>query len=297
MDNCRFMQWEDLVKEINQNEKDGKLQEKIVQLTDLMIRDVYENETYECINYIEEKIENADIWEDMEKKVRSQTDFYIRTLGLKKLPEDAAEAKIKTAYRLRYEEFENDEYICRQAKLNRQEIQAIRCLFDYCEFSVVLQKISKRRFEAFLVERGKFTESMTETIWELFRHCRQDIQILIYSRHFANLEMKLNYLMNGQDDLKKEIDFRRGRIFGIKSGQKKPFFPVLTTEKNGGSSEYVNPLPYQVRPAMLQNALRRAHILDRFGVLPEKDFPLHLHDNDKYRYRPLLHRRYPRLLE
>ena len=201
MDNCRFMQWEDLVKEINQNEKDGKLQEKIVQLTDLMIRDVYENETYECINYIEEKIENADIWEDMEKKVRSQTDFYIRTLGLKKLPEDAAEAKIKTAYRLRYEEFENDEYIC------RQEIQAIRCLFDYCEFSVVLQKISKRRFEAFLVERGKFTESMTETIWELFRHCRQDIQILIYSRHFANLEMKLNYLMNGQDDLKKEIDF------------------------------------------------------------------------------------------
>ena len=164
MDNCRFMQWEDLVKEINQNEKDGKLQEKIVQLTDLMIRDVYENETYECINYIEEKIENADIWEDMEKKVRSQTDFYIRTLGLKKLPEDAAEAKIKTAYRLRYEEFENDEYICRQAKLNRQEIQAIRCLFDYCEFSVVLQKISKRRFEAFLVERGKFTESMTETI-------------------------------------------------------------------------------------------------------------------------------------
>ena len=56
-------------------------------------------------------------------------------------------------------------------------------------------------------ERGKFTESMTETIWELFRHCRQDIQILIYSRHFANLEMKLNYLMNGQDDLKKEIDF------------------------------------------------------------------------------------------
>ena len=109
MDNCRFMQWEDLVKEINQNEKDGKLQEKIVQLTDLMIRDVYENETYECINYIEEKIENADIWEDMEKKVRSQTDFYIRTLGLKKLPEDAAEAKIKTAYRLRYEEFENDE--------------------------------------------------------------------------------------------------------------------------------------------------------------------------------------------
>ncbi len=48
---------------------------------------------------------------------------------------------------------------------------------------------------------------MTETIWELFRHCRQDIQILIYSRHFANLEMKLNYLMNGQDDLKKEIDF------------------------------------------------------------------------------------------
>ena len=47
MDNCRFMQWEDLVKEINQNEKDGKLQEKIVQLTDLMIRDVYENETYE----------------------------------------------------------------------------------------------------------------------------------------------------------------------------------------------------------------------------------------------------------
>ena len=207
MDNCRFMQWEDLVKEINQNEKDGKLQEKIVQLTDLMIRDVYENETYECINYIEEKIENADIWEDMEKKVRSQTDLYIRTLGLKKLPEDAAEAKIKTAYRLRYEEFENDEYICRQAKLNRQEIQAIRCLFDYCEFSVVLQKISKRRFEAFLVERGKFTESMTETIWELFRHCRQDIQILIYSRHFANLEMKLNYLMNGQDDLKKEIDF------------------------------------------------------------------------------------------
>ncbi len=207
MDNCRFMQWEDLVKEINQNEKDGKLQEKIVQLTDLMIRDVYENETYECINYIEEKIENADIWEDMEKKVRSQTDFYIRTLGLKKLPEDAAEAKIKTAYRLRYEEFENDEYICRQGKLNRQEIQAIRCLFDYCEFSVVLQKISKRRFEAFLVERGKFTESMTETIWELFRHCRQDIQILIYSRHFANLEMKLNYLMNGQDDLKKEIDF------------------------------------------------------------------------------------------
>ncbi len=207
MDNCRFMQWEDLVKEINQNEKDGKLQEKIVQLTDLMIRDVYENETYECINYIEEKIENADIWEDMEKKVRSQTDFYIRTLGLKKLPEDAAEAKIKTAYRLRYEEFENDEHICRQAKLNRQEIQAIRCLFDYCEFSVVLQKISKRRFEAFLVERGKFTESMTETIWELFRHCRQDIQILIYSRHFANLEMKLNYLMNGQDDLKKEIDF------------------------------------------------------------------------------------------
>ena len=56
-------------------------------------------------------------------------------------------------------------------------------------------------------ERGKFTESMTETIWELFRHCRQDIQILIYSRHFANLEMKLNFLMNGQDDLKKEIDF------------------------------------------------------------------------------------------
>lgn len=59
----------------------------------------------------------------------------------------------------------------------------------------------------FFVDKARFTENVMELIWCLFDGDRKNIESLVYSRHLADLEMKVNCLMNGQDELKEEMGF------------------------------------------------------------------------------------------
>lgn len=191
------------------NSAEGDKESAISGLIEQIVEYIYTNESDAdgCMEYIAEKLDNPEIWQRIKSEVQSKTDFFIKTIELKRFSEDTAIEKIKSAYEYRYRQFENDDYICAEIALDKKQMRAIRCVFSYCEFSIILQHTSKRRFRVFLVEKGRFSEYFTDEIWDLFSDNRKDIEKLVYSRHLADLEMKVNYLMNGQDELKEELEF------------------------------------------------------------------------------------------
>ena len=206
MDNSQFLQWDIMLDRI-MNSAEGDKESAISGLIEQIVEYVYTNESDGCMEYIAEKLDNPEIWQRIKSEVQSKTDFFIKTIELKRFSEDTAIEKIKSAYEYRYRQFENDDYICAEIALDKKQMRAIRCVFSYCEFSIILQHTSKRRFKVFLVEKGRFSEYFTDEIWNLFSDNRKDIEKLVYSRHLADLEMKVNYLMNGQDELKEELEF------------------------------------------------------------------------------------------
>lgn len=206
MEKSQFLQWDIIIDEINNNE-DADMEINISHLIEVLIEHIYDNKSYECMKYVREKLEVQEVWNRIEREVCSQTDFFIKTLAIKNMNDNIAIEKIKSVYEYRYKKYENDDYICEKVMLDKNQMKAIRCVFNYCEFSIILQKISKRRFQVFLVDKGKFKQFFMEEIWNLFDSNRKDIENLIYSRHLADLEMKVNYLMNGQDEIKDELNF------------------------------------------------------------------------------------------
>lgn len=208
MDNSQFLQWDIMLDRI-MNSAEGDKESAISGLIEQIVEYIYTNESDAdgCMEYIAEKLDNPEIWQRIKSEVQSKTDFFIKTIELKRFSEDTAIEKIKSAYEYRYRQFENDDYICAEIALDKKQMRAIRCVFSYCEFSIILQHTSKRRFRVFLVEKGRFSEYFTDEIWNLFSDNRKDIEKLVYSRHLADLEMKVNYLMNGQDELKEELEF------------------------------------------------------------------------------------------
>lgn len=208
MDNSQFLQWDIMLDRI-MNSAEGDKESAISGLIEQIVEYIYTNESDAdgCMEYIAEKLDNPEIWQRIKSEVQSKTDFFIKTIELKRFSEDTAIEKIKSAYEYRYRQFENDDYICAEIALDKKQMRAIRCVFSYCEFSIILQHTSKRRFRVFLVEKGRFSEYFTDEIWDLFSDNRKDIEKLVYSRHLADLEMKVNYLMNGQDELKEELEF------------------------------------------------------------------------------------------
>lgn len=205
MDNSQFLQWDIIIDGINSEDSD--METNISHLVEVLIGHIYDNKSYECMEYVREKLESPEVWNRIESEVRSQTDFFIKTLAIKNMDDNIAIEKVKSAYGYRYKEYENDDYICEKVMLDKNQMKAIRCVFNYCEFSVILQRISKRRFQVFFVDKGKFKPFFMEELWNLFDGNRKDIESLIYSRHLADLEMKVNYLMNGQDEIKDELNF------------------------------------------------------------------------------------------
>ena len=211
MDSDYFLQWNVMIDEIMNSDGADK-ESAISRMIEEIIEYIYANESYECMNYIGGKIEDLEVWQRIFDEVQSKTDFFIRTVELRKFSEDIAIEKIKSAYEYRYKQFENDDYICTEIALDKKQMKAIRCVFSYCEFSVILQHTSKRRFKDFLVGKGKFLENTTEEIWSLFDNDRKNIEKLVYSRHLADLEMKVNCLMREHDEQKEELAFIQYQI-------------------------------------------------------------------------------------
>lgn len=206
LDNDSFLQWNIIIDEITNSEGADK-ELAVSRMIEQIVEYIYKNESYECMDYINEKVENPEVWQRIVNEVRSKTDFFIRTVEVRKFSEDIAIEKIKSSYEYRYKQFENDDYICTELAIDGKQMKAIRCVFNYCGFSIILQHASKRRFKDFLVDKGKFSENITERIWSLFDSDRKNIEKLVYSRHLADLEMKVNCLMRDHDEQREEFAF------------------------------------------------------------------------------------------
>lgn len=198
------LQWDSMIHEINDS---SEPETKISGLVDLLVENVYRTESYDCLKYIEDRLEDPDIWEMIKKRVYSRTDFYIRTILLKKMPEEMALEKIRAAYEYCYHQYEDDMFICDRLALDQQQMGAIRCVFRYCESSVILRRISERRFRSFFVDKAGFSETLAKEIRILFEADREATESLIFSRHLSELEMKMGYMMNEQDKLREDLDF------------------------------------------------------------------------------------------
>ena len=72
---------------------------------------------------------------------------------------------------------------------------------------MILRKISKRRFYSYLVEFGKFSEVLIEKLWNIFNGVDDSLKNIIFMRRFFDLELKVNYLLRGQDEIGEEINF------------------------------------------------------------------------------------------
>ena len=102
---------------------------------------------------------------------------------------------------------ESKEYICSKEGFDPEQMRAVHCLFFQCEFSILLQRISKRRLLELLVGKGKFSKKFSEEIWALFDKDQEKLREVVMSRRLADLEMKLNYVVKGQNELREELDF------------------------------------------------------------------------------------------
>lgn len=201
-----MLQWDDIINEIREN--DGNEQEeRISQLVKMLIDNVYKEETYDCIKYFKEKLEDTEIWQEIEHKVYSKTNFYIRTTELRKLPEEEAVRIIQLLYEYIYNHHESEDYICNETGLANGLVKVIKRVFAYCESAVILQKISERRFCCYLVDYGKFSDFLIEELWNLFYNANDEVKNLIYMRYFFDLGVKVNYILRGQDEMAEEINF------------------------------------------------------------------------------------------
>lgn len=206
MEHYRILQWDEIMEGI-ENSGEEEREAKADQLVEQMIADVYEKGSFECMEYVEKTLGHLDIFKAIERKVHFQTDFFVKTAALKKMSEEEALRKINAAFLDWYFLLESKEYICSKEGFDPEQMRAVHCLFFQCEFSILLQRISKRRLLELLVGKGKFSKKFSEEIWALFDKDQEKLREVVMSRRLADLEMKLNYVVKGQNELREELDF------------------------------------------------------------------------------------------
>ena len=100
-------------------------EEAIVQVVEMFVQQIYDNESYDCMKRLEESGIDLEICRKIEKEVFSRTDFFIKTIELRKMDFNEQITKIKKAYGYRYREYENDDFICEKLQLNKEQIKEI----------------------------------------------------------------------------------------------------------------------------------------------------------------------------
>ncbi len=206
MDENQLLKWDSIVASIKENQGHERA-EDISKFIEIITENIYTEETYDCMDYLKEKLEDTEVWQEIEHKVYSKTDFYIKTIELRKIPEDEVISKLELIYDYLYKQFESEEYITSKTGITEAFIKTVERVFTYCENVVILRKISKRRFYSYLVEFGKFSEVLIEKLWNIFNGVDDSLKNIIFMRRFFDLELKVNYLLRGQDEIGEEINF------------------------------------------------------------------------------------------
>lgn len=206
MDDSQLVQWDVIINEIKEN--DGSGQERYIStLIEIITDNVYKEGTYDCLDYFRERLEDIEGWQEIEHKVYTETNFYIKTIGLREVPEDKVVEEMQLLYGYFYHQLESEDYVCSETGFSEKLIKAMKWIFAYCEQAVLFRRISKRRFCSYVADYGKFSELFIEKLWDLFYNADDTVKKCIFMRHFFDLEVKVNYLLRGQDEMEEEINF------------------------------------------------------------------------------------------
>lgn len=207
MEKDRYSRIREIIEIINEEYEQNQEDEKNIScLTQHLINFIYDDENYDCLKIVKDELE-PDIFDIIEKEVRYQTDLFIKTSYIRKTDEKVIINLMKDIFKYQYKEFEDDEYICKCLNIDKEQMKAIRYFFNYCEFSVILKRVSKRIFRELVVGRGKIKEVIMDAMWDLFDNNRNDIKEIVCLRRLANLEMKVNYLMDQQEEMQEDLGF------------------------------------------------------------------------------------------
>lgn len=207
MEKDRYSRIREIIEIINEEYEQNQEDEKNIScLTQHLINFIYDDENYDCLKIVKDELE-PDIFDIIEREVRYQTDLFIKTSYIRKTDEKVIINLMKDIFKYQYKEFEDDEYICKSLNIDKEQMKAIRYFFNYCEFSVILKRVSKRIFRELVVGRGKIKEVIMDAMWDLFDNNRNDIKEIVCLRRLANLEMKVNYLMDQQEEMQEDLGF------------------------------------------------------------------------------------------
>lgn len=207
MEKDRYSRIREIIEIINEEYEQNQEDEKNIScLTQHIINFIYDDENYDCMKIVKDELE-PDIFDIIEREVRYQTDLFIKTSYIRKTDEKVIINLMKDIFKYQYKEFEDDEYICKSLNIDKEQMKAIRYFFNYCEFSVILKRVSKRIFRELVVGRGKIKEVIMDAMWDLFDNNRNDIKEIVCLRRLANLEMKVNYLMDQQEEMQEDLGF------------------------------------------------------------------------------------------
>lgn len=200
-----------LIELINEQEN---LIDNIKKMEELIVEDVYDNENYDLLDKVREKLDD-EVFNEVEAFVRSETGLFMNTRNLRECDDEEICKQINEMFTYIYHEHENYKYAFECVGVQKSLQVELKKLLDYSEFLIIGRGVSKRWFNEIFEIKGKLSPKINNCIWDTFTNEKKNIEGLIFSRYLSSMEQRLKAIQNKQGELEDNLEFLQYMIFDM----------------------------------------------------------------------------------